>query len=106
MEFSSSLNYVVSGTTQMFQFYYFSKKLLEQIVCVNRVICPILNFIIPLERVLFDAFLTVNYLNKIREQQLKENTKQRARQRDIDGIVKILKRSYSIKNTKEIDSTK
>ena len=50
MEFSSCLNYVTSGTTQMFQFYYFSKEIHKQIVCTNQLICPILDFIIPLER--------------------------------------------------------
>ena len=50
MEFSSCLNYVTSGTTQMFQFYYFSKEIHKQIVCTNQLVCPILDFIIPLER--------------------------------------------------------
>ena len=44
-----------------------------------------------------EAFLTVNYLKKIREQQMNETRKQRERQKDIEGIVKNMKRSYSIK---------
>ena len=37
---------------------------------------------------------------------MKEIRNQRDRQRDIDSIVKNLKRSYSIKKRKEIDSKK
>ena len=37
------------------------------------------------------VFLTVNYLKKIREQQMKEIRNQKERQRDIDSIVKNLK---------------
>ena len=62
MEFSSCLNYVVSATTQMFQFYYFLKELHEQIVFANQLICPTLNFIIPLEKVLFDETKSFNEL--------------------------------------------
>ena len=64
MEFASCLSYVASGTTQMFQFYYFLKELHEQIVCTNWLVCPVLNFIIPLERVLFYETKSINELKE------------------------------------------
>ena len=64
MESASCLNYVASGTTQLLQFYYFLKELREQIVCTNQLVYPILNFIIPLERVLFDDTKSFNKLKE------------------------------------------
>ena len=38
----------------MFEFYYFIKELHEQIVCTNPVVCQLLNFLIPIEKFLYD----------------------------------------------------
>ena len=48
----------------MFQSYYFLKELHEQIGCANQLICPTLSFLIPLERVLFDAAKSFNKLKE------------------------------------------
>ena len=64
MKFASCLHYFTSGTTKLLQFYYFLKELHEQIVCTNQLFYPILNFITPLERVLFDETKSFNELKE------------------------------------------
>ena len=51
--FYSCLNYVTANAF-MFEFYYFIKELHEQIVCTNPVVCQLLNFLMPIEKFLYD----------------------------------------------------
>ena len=52
--FFNDLNHVASSNSKMFEFYYFVRELQEQIVCTTLLTCGILNFLIPVERILCD----------------------------------------------------
>lgn len=45
---------VASSKSKIFDFHYFLKAILEVIDCINQAVCKIFNFLLSLERVLFD----------------------------------------------------
>ena len=54
MEFYGSLIHVGSSAFELFHFYYFVRELHKQIVCDNPLTCRIVDFLIPIEGVLFN----------------------------------------------------